>query len=144
MTPLPAFTLSNMDHRSALLFAALSAVLLFGLAFQHPSDAAPPLDSVSLPDAASPPASISHADTMTVQVEAGQPLITDLPSRYGGRPIRAYRIARAPALASVAGESLLWVTRPGDKGQHDIALLAQTVNAPADTVWVRVNVTPPE
>ncbi len=81
---------------------------------------------------------------MTVEVEAGQPLITDLPSRYGGRPIRAYRIARAPALASVAGESLLWVTRSDDEGQHHIALLAQTVDAPADTVWVRVNVNPAE
>ena len=138
MTPLPAFTLSNMDHRPALLVAALNAVLLFGLAFQNPPDATSPTDPTALP------AGISRADTMTVQVEAGQPLITDLPSRYGGRPIRAYRIARAPALASVAGESLLWVTRSGDEGQHDIALLAQTVNAPADTVWVRVNVTPPE
>ena len=112
-----------------LLLVAVGAVLLSGLVFQPSPDAMAPVRPVAPPD------------TMTVEVNAGQPLITDLPSRYGGRPIRAYRIARAPALASVAGESLLWITRPGDVGQHDIALVAQTVDAPADTVWVRVNVT---
>ena len=115
-----------------LLLVAVGAALVSGLAFQ-PS-----------PDATTPVRPAVPADTMTVEVEAGQPLITDLPSRYGGRPIRAYRIARAPALASVAGESLLWITHPGDVGQHDIALLAQTVDAPPDTVWVRVNVNPAE
>lgn len=131
MTHLRARSFLKMDHFRALLFAAMSAVLLLTLAFRNAPDV-------------TPRPAMSPADTMTVEVEAGQPLITDLPSRYGGRPIRAYRIARAPALASVAGESLLWVTRPGDEGQHDIALLAQTVDAPADTVWVRVNVSAAE
>jgi hypothetical protein len=132
MTPFPARPSLNLNRHYALLFVAMTAVLLFGAAARSGPDTPHRL-----------PATLS-ADTMTVEVEAGQPLIMDLPSRYGGRPIQAYRIARAPALASVAGESLLWITRRGDEGQHDIALLAQTADAPADTVWVQVNVSSTE
>lgn len=120
--------------RRAIFCLGLALLLTFTLALYPPPDAS----AVSTASASHP------ADTLSVDVEAGRPLITDLPSRYRGQPIRAYRIARAPALASVAGQSLLWITRSEDVGQHEIALLAQTSRAPADTVWVRVNVKAPK
>jgi len=132
----------SVSTRSRVTGGARPAILCLILALVLTSMLA--LYALPAASATSASPAAHRADTLTVNVEAGRPLITDLPSRYRGQPIRAYRIARAPALASVAGQSLLWITASEDVGQHDIALLAQTSGPSADAVWVRVNVQPDE
>lgn len=80
----------------------------------------------------------SVGDTLTVRVDAGEPLIASLPPTVGGEPVERYRLLRAPALASVAGRSLLWVTRPDDAGTQHLRIAAHGTSTPPDTLHIEV------
>jgi len=54
--------------------------------------------------------------------------------------VSRYELIRGPALSSVAGRSLLWVTRPDDTGRHQIDLVAEADGYPVDTVRVEISV----
>lgn len=83
---------------------------------------------------------VAVVDTLAESVQAGEALIVVLPETVGERPAEEYRIHQAPALASVAGRSLLWVTRAGDTGSHQIILSARMQGGDVDTLWVNVDV----
>jgi hypothetical protein len=102
-----------------------------------PAVAAP---AVAAPATARPAERRAQAmqDTLTVRVDAGEPLIASLPPTVGGEPVDRYRLLQAPALASVAGRSLLWVTRAQDAGTHHLPIAAHGTSTPPDTLHVEV------
>ncbi|HHP7238258.1 hypothetical protein [Longibacter sp.] len=86
------------------------------------------------------PRAVADRDTLRQTVQAGKSLILTLPERINDRPVSRYYLIRGPALSSVAGRSLLWVTRPEDTGLHRIDLIAEADGSPIDTVRVKVSV----
>ncbi|NBC86662.1 MAG: hypothetical protein GVY25_10775 [Bacteroidetes bacterium] len=112
-----------------------SAVGMLILGFTvEPADAIRPVPERPLSRA------VADRDTLRQTVQAGESLILTLPGQVNGRPVSRYELIRGPALSSVAGRSLLWVTRRGDTGRHQIDLVAEADGSPVDTVRVEISV----
>ena len=58
------------------------------------------------------------ADTVFVEVMAGETLIFALPDSLSEEKVDSWRVVKAPAYSSVANRSFLWKTRKEDRGLH--------------------------
>jgi len=123
-----------MRHKMLLtLISSAVGVLILGFTVK-PADAIRPGPERPLPRA------VADRDTLRQTVQAGESLILTLPEQVNDRLVSRYELIRGPALSSVAGRSLLWVTRPDDTGRHQIDLVAEADGSPVDTVRVEVSV----
>jgi len=78
-------------------------------------------------------------DTLRASAEPGTPLILTLPAELNGRSVERYALLRGPTLSGVAGRSFTWIPEGTTPGTHDALLQAQSPDAPADTLVVRID-----
>jgi hypothetical protein len=84
--------------------------------------------------------SSSPPDTLRSSTTAGTPLIRSLPAERNGAAVSRYLILDGPALSGVAGRSFTWIPRGAEPGTYDVRLQAQHMDAPADTLVLRITV----
>ena len=81
---------------------------------------------------------VAPPDTLRTSAEMGTPLILTLPAELNGRSVGRYSLLRGPALSGVAGRSFTWIPAGAEPGTHEALLRAESPDAPADTLVVRI------
>ncbi len=79
-------------------------------------------------------------DTLRPSVEAGEPLILDLPAELDASPVSQYSLIQGPSLSGVAGHSFTWVTHSVEPDTYEVTLQANRPDASPDTLWLHVEV----
>lgn len=93
-----------------------------------------------LPAAAPVRSTIRSPQAEPYRVVRGNVFIVVLEEQLEGRPVRRYRIERAPAMSWLVGRSFAWRTSPADVGPHEVTFTAELTDGATETVRLRVDV----
>lgn len=81
------------------------------------------------------------ADTLHLQVRAGEPLLATLPARHQGQPA-SYRLVRGPALSWLVDRAFYWRTLPSESGAMPVLVRRVAPGVEPDTLVLMVRVAP--
>lgn len=124
-----------------LFGSVLLGLVLLGLGYEQEDPPSNPLEPNLAPRVAPlAPSATGTRDTLRPSVEAGNPLILNLPTELESRTVDRYALIRGPALSGVAGYSFTWITRSVEPGTYDVLLRANHPDASPDTLVLHVEV----
>ncbi|MDX1440397.1 MAG: hypothetical protein R3284_10895 [Rubricoccaceae bacterium] len=78
-------------------------------------------------------------DTLFQTVQAGEPLIVQLPEAFQGQPVE-YRVIQAPALSWLVDRSFYWRTLPSERGTLPVLIERTVRGLPSDTLVLMVEI----